>query len=198
MNEFLNVYEYKDYEEYVSEQTKANKRKLHWEFPGNDHVQWIKTVKLNANKIICHGTRRGGEQKQFKLYYPDAYVIGTEISETATQFEMTVQHDFAVEKKEWIGQFDILYSNAFDHSYDPDKCIETWKKQLSPSGRMFLDWNENHRDTSYVPSDPVSGSLENFIRFLNEHKIEILQQHSDFKIGHLLMCKNGENNAGIQ
>ena len=49
MTEFLNVYDYKDYEEYVSEQTKANKRKLHWEFPGNDHVQWIKTVKLNAN-----------------------------------------------------------------------------------------------------------------------------------------------------
>ena len=59
---------------------------------------------------------------------------------------------------------------------------------------MFLDWNKNHRDLSYVPSDPVSGSLENFIRFLNEHKIEILQQHSDFKIGHLLMCKNGEKN----
>ena len=115
MSELLNVYQYSGYEEYVNEQTKANKRKLHWPFAGQDQVEWIKSVKLNANKIICHGTRRGGEQKQFKLHYPDAYVIGTEISDTASQFEMTVQHDFAVEKKEWIKNFDILYSLSLIH-----------------------------------------------------------------------------------
>jgi len=179
----LNVYKYKNYNEYVSEQTKANKKKIHWEFNSKHHIEWIKTVKLNAKKIICHGTRSGGEQKLFKLYYPDAYVIGTEISETATQFEMTVHHDFAIEKKEWIKQFDILYSNAFDHSYDPDVCIETWKNQLSIDGKMFIDWNKYHQDESHGPRDPVSGSLDNFTKFLSSHKIKILQNNND-----LLMC----------
>ena len=195
MNELLNVYQYDDYDEYVFEQTKANKRKLHWPFAGKDQVQWIKTVKLHANKIICHGTRRGGEQQEFKLHYPNAYVIGTEISDTASQFEMTVQHDFAVQKKEWIKNFDILYSNAFDHSYNPDECIETWKNQLAWGGRMFLDWyGLANLDGMQGPRDPVSASLENFVQFLNKHNIEVLQQNNNFRHGHILMCKNGESN----
>ena len=133
----LQVYNYDSYEKYVEEQTTANKKKLHWEFTKESHVKWIKSKKLGAFNIICHGTRGGGEQRCFKECWPEAYVIGTEISETASQFEMTIQHDFAIQKPEWIGKFDILYSNSFDHSIDPDKTIETWKN--------FSRWSNVYR-----------------------------------------------------
>lgn len=180
----LKVHEYKDYDDYVDAQTAANKRKLGWQFKKEDHVQWIKQKKLEANNIICHGTRNGGEQKIFKKYYPDAYIIGTEISETAAQFEMTVQHDFAVQKPEWIGKFDILYSNAFDHSFEPTKTIETWKEQLSSDGKMFIEWYEYHNSTS-SPSDPVSGTTNEFINFLTSHEITIEEINKQFR---LLVC----------
>ena len=180
----LKVHEYKDYDDYVEAQTDANKRKLGWQFKKEDHVKWIKQKQLAANNIICHGTRNGGEQKIFQKYYPDAYIIGTEISETATQFEMTIQHDFAIPKAEWIGKFDILYSNAFDHSFEPIKTIETWKKQLSPDGKMFIEWYEFHNSKS-SPSDPVSGTTREFMNFLISHEITIEEINKQFK---LLVC----------
>lgn len=181
----LNTYNYESYEEYVQQQTEANKKKLHWEFPKRDHVQWIKTYKLSAKNIICHGTRSGGEQKAFKHWWPEAYVIGTEISETASQFEMTVQHDFAIQKDEWIGKFDILYSNSFDHSINPDKTIQTWKRQMSLEGLMFIEWSEKHNSKS-DSWDPVSGTKEQFASFLNFHNINLQEYHPNY---HIWVCK---------
>lgn len=180
----LKVHEYKDYNHYVDEQTTANKRKLNWPFKKEDHVKWIKEKKLGANNIICHGTRNGGEQKIFRKYYPDAYIIGTEISETASQFEMTVQHDFAMPKPEWIGKFDIVYSNSFDHSLDPSKTIETWKKQISYDGYIFVEWDYLNNSKSTL-SDPVSGSTKEFISFLESHNVAIKEFNKTFG---LLMC----------
>ena len=181
----LKVQEYKNYDHYVEAQTAANKRKLGWQFKKEDHVKWIKEKKLAAKNIICHGTRNGGEQKIFKKYYPDAYIIGTEISETATQFEMTIQHDFAIPKAEWIGKFDILYSNSFDHSLDPKKTIETWKEQISPDGRIFVEWDFANNTQSSL-SDPVSGTTEEFINLLKSSNVVIEEFNEKFGI---LVCK---------
>jgi hypothetical protein len=180
----LKVQEYKDYDHYVEAQTGANKRKITWQFKKEDHVKWIKERKLGAKNIICHGTRNGGEQRFFQKYWPDAYVIGTEISETATQFEMTVQHDFAIPKTEWIGKFDILYSNSFDHSIDPPKTIETWKKQISYDGKLFIEWSDYYNAKSTL-SDPVSGTTQEFISFLESHNVVIEEFNKKFG---LLMC----------
>jgi hypothetical protein len=47
--------------------------------------------------------------------------MGTEISDTAGQFPYTIQWDFHKTKAEWIDATDFIYSNCFDHSYDPQK-----------------------------------------------------------------------------
>ena len=94
----MKVYEFKNYDEYVASQKEANEEKQHMSF-----VQ-LKTIKKifdvygpNAKNILCHGTRRGAEQKYFKHVYPNAEIIGTEIG--ISDWPMTVQHDFNQEKK---------------------------------------------------------------------------------------------------
>ena len=185
----LRVYNYDSYEKYVEDQTAANKKKIHWEFKKENHVQWIKSKKLGASNIICHGTRNGGEQKVFKKYYPDAYIIGTEISETANQFDMTVQHDFTKQKSQWIAKFDILYSNAFDHSFEPVETIKTWKEQLSYNGKMFIEWSGKYGQES-TQTDPVSGTVQQVMDFLISQGVVIEEFNNEFG---LLMCSVKNN-----
>ena len=180
----LRVQNYDSYGHYVECQTEANKEKLNWPFKKEDHVQWIKSKKLGAMNIICHGTRNGGEQKIFKKYYPDAYIIGTEISDTAYQFDMTTQHDFTEQKFEWISKFDILYSNAFDYSFRPEETIETWKEQLSYDGKMFIEWSDYYNAKS-SHSDPVSGTSQEFMDFLISKGVMIEEFNRNFGI---FMC----------
>lgn len=80
---------------------------------------------------ICHGTRRGLEQSWFGARLK-CKVIGTEISDTAAQFPNTIQWDFHEVKQEWVGAVDFIYSNSFDHSYDPEKCINAWMSCVKP------------------------------------------------------------------
>ena len=166
----MKVYKFKNYDEYVASQKEANEEKQHMSF-----VQ-LKTIKKifdvygpNAKNILCHGTRRGAEQKYFKHVYPNAEIIGTEIG--ISDWPMTVQHDFAIPKKEWIGYFDIVYSNSFDHSFDPDKTMTTWIEQLANNGKMFIDWNHDQNTGIPHESDPCSGSVKDFERFLIKHKL---------------------------
>lgn len=168
----MKVYEYNDYDHYVKEQIDGNKKKITRQFNGQNRIRWIHNHFPIASNIICHGTRSGGEQKEFLKYYPEAYVIGTEISDTAKDYEFTVQHDFAVQKEEWVNNFDIVYSNSIDHSFDPDKTITTWKDQLTSNGKLFVEWNIEHNLKS-TPMDPFSGSVQEFENFLKEHGLII-------------------------
>ena len=168
----MKVYKYKDYDHFVERQTFYNKKKLHWVLIKEEHIEWMVSRCSFPSTIICHGTRNGKEQQLFKKHTgPSSYVIGTEISETATKFPMTVQHDFAIPKKEWIGYFDIVYSNSFDHSFDPDKTMTTWIEQLANNGKMFIDWNHDQNTGIPHESDPCSGSVKDFERFLIKHKL---------------------------
>ena len=108
----MKLYEYKDYDEYVSEQNRANALKIKHVWVDRSTISQIAETVDEASAIICHGTRNAAEQRYLKEYYPTAEIIGTEISDTADQFEMTVQHDFHEQKDEWVGKFDILYSNS--------------------------------------------------------------------------------------
>ncbi len=93
------------------------------------------------SSVLCHGTRNAREQEYFKNLLPFAEIIGTEISYTAAEFPMTEQHDFHEPQDKWLNKFDIVYSNSFDHSYDPEKCINTWKDQLSSNGSLYIGCN---------------------------------------------------------
>ena len=139
----------------MSEQTRANKLKLASVWVQKGTMDQIAQRVKNPKAIICHGTRNGSEQNYFNKVYGDIEIIGTEISETADQFNMTVQHDFHEQKEEWVEHFDILYSNSFDHSYDPWKCIKTWGNQLKPGGWAFLEMSSHPEINKSKSTDPL-------------------------------------------
>jgi hypothetical protein len=141
-----------DYKEYVYAQTKANKRKIDKIWVSEETIEQIYNLSEGAENILCHGTRNGKEQRLFRQFFPYANVIGTEISETAEQFKWTVQHDFHDEVPEWVNKFDIVYSNSWDHSYDGEKSLCTWRDQLNDSGYLFLECPTYHKPA--VKSDP--------------------------------------------
>jgi len=137
----MKIFEYKDYEDYKAAQTEANKEKLDFVWVTNFSVDEIfKRSGPFISSILCHGTRNAAEQTLFGQRYSNAYIIGTEISDTAKNFPKTVEWDFMKPKQEWIGKFDIVYSNSFDHCIDPVVTIKTWLDQLYPgTGKLYID-----------------------------------------------------------
>ncbi len=156
------LHRYRDYAEYVAVQTAGNARKL-------DH-RWVReaTVVFLANYLrgyhaeddnwptfgLCHGTRGGYEQSWFRRELPGCDVIGTEIAPTATQFPHTIQWDFHETQPEWIGRADFIYSNSFDHAYDPAKALRAWVSCLTPAGLCFLEHTWEHGPEGVTELDP--------------------------------------------
>lgn len=185
----LKIWEFKDYDEYVAEQTKANKLKINWRYV-KDHA--ISSIAKNKGDeqvkfIVCHGTRNGTEQKLFQKHYPSAKIIGTEISETATQFEMTIQHDFTMPIEEWVGKADIVYSNSFDHTIDPVKTIQTWRDQLSPEGTLYLEYNQGL--SVCEPNDPLDATMKEVRDMIEDNELKIVTTLNGSCGGTTLVCK---------
>lgn len=155
----MKIYEYKDYNDYVEAQTEANKRKINLVWTKQSIINKVKTFKDEAHDILCHGVRNGAELNMFRSAYGFGNIIGTEISETASQFLNVFQHDFQDVREEWVGNFDIVYSNSFDHAFDPKRTLSTWKDQLKEDGVVIIELmicNENRSKRS----DPLEISPE--------------------------------------
>lgn len=150
----MRVHRYPDYEEYRRIQTEGNREKLHEVWADERDIAFL--VGYIQKRIerprfgICHGTRRGLEQKWFAEGL-GCKVIGTEISDTATDFPDTIQWDFHEVKPEWIGAVDFIYSNSFDHSYDPKKCLDAWMRCLRPKGFAIIEYAFHSEPTALDP-----------------------------------------------
>jgi len=156
----VKVHPYASYDDYVAAQTEANKRKLRNVWVRPETVLRIGTYAPFAKWVLCHGTRNGAEQRMFKVQYPTAYVIGTEISDTASQFPDTVQHDFQIQRPEWVGNFDVVYSNSLDHALAPVVALMTWRDQLAPKGRLFIEHCFTPETNVSSAADPLEISRE--------------------------------------
>jgi hypothetical protein len=136
----------KSHEEYVQSQINTNKAKLNAVWITNDEIDKITSYILD-NKIkveygVCHGVRNGYEVIKFKELLK-GNIFGTEISDTATQFQDVIEWDFHEIKDEWIDKFQFIYSNSIDHSYDFEKCLDQWMKTLTKDGCCFIEWSED-------------------------------------------------------
>lgn len=169
----MKIYEYKNYDEYVNAQTEANIKKLNQVWVVENTIKKIKSVQPTASVILCHGTRNGAELKMFRSLY-NAEVTGTEISHTATRFKDTIQHDFHEELPSHTGKCDIIYSNSFDHSYDPEKCMQTWINQLNKNGLLFLELIPPNKEKI---SDPLRITDNELIDIVKRCKGEVVEIH---------------------
>lgn len=177
----MEIWKYKNYEEYKEKQIEANVRKLDRTWVDPASLKYVmKYIQINCNvtpkTILCHGTRRGLEQEYILDYFKDIEdleVIGTEISHTATQFPNTIQWDFHDVKDEWIGNVDIIYSNSFDHSIKPKECLDTWMSCLKDNGICVIEYS-THTDYKMCETDPFAATLHEY-RNLIEEKYEIVE-----------------------
>lgn len=163
----MKVYQYRDYDHYKEKQIAANRQKINRVWCSKCTVEHLRKIYPDAKTILCHGARNGTEVRWFKELYPDAEVIGTDISPTANDYDDMVEWDFNEVKEEWIGKFDLIYSNSFDHTYDPKKCLETWTGQVSENGVLCVELmvDDNNKSTEM---DPLQINQHEFIMLLEE------------------------------
>lgn len=149
-----------DYERYRQAQVSANKRKIHSVWVQEDNIRfladYVRQSIANPRLGLCHGTRRGLEQRWFRQYI-GCEVIGTEISDTAADFPDTIQWDFHETKPEWLNAVDFIYSNSLDHSYDPEKCLNAWVSCLRSDGMLIIEHSSD--DVEARESDPFGAQL---------------------------------------
>jgi len=163
----MKQYPYRDYSHYKESQISANKEKLDWIYVHRSTMKHISSKVENVENILCHGSRNGKELNYFQRYYPNAKsIIGTDISPTAKNFDGMVEWDFHNVNDEWTGKFDIVYSNSFDHSFDPIKALETWAGQLSPNGVLCVEIMVDYHNKS-TEIDPLQLNLREYENMLN-------------------------------
>ena len=174
-DDLVKIYKYKNHEEYKKTQIFFNKKKLHHVWADGESLKilcdFINTnVKKNNVKGLCHGSRNGFEQEFFNNNIKNSEGIGTDISETATNFKNSVIWDFHEINEKWIKNFDFIYTNSLDQSYDPNLALSTWLEQINDNGYIIIEHSDQHGVRSSGKMDPF-GVEANFFPYLlsNSH-----------------------------
>ncbi|MFT6932561.1 MAG: hypothetical protein ACJAXT_001258 [Paracoccaceae bacterium] len=165
------LFEFPNYESYRDVQVTGNKSKLRMQFVKESHIKILADyVNDTVGEIsfgLCHGTRRGAEQSWFRTHLTGRpNVIGTEISDTATEFPHTVQWDFHDKNPDWDGNCDFVYSNSWDHAFDPVKAFGAWIDALKPGGLMLLDYTKGQSPDDANALDPFGITYEKLLTML--------------------------------
>tara|TARA_B100000886_G_scaffold273928_1_gene197826 strand:- start:249 stop:947 length:699 start_codon:yes stop_codon:yes gene_type:complete len=168
--ELVKIYKYKNYDEYKETQISYNKKKIEHVWADEKTLEKIsefllENVSTGIIKGICHGSRNGFEQNFFNKKKNKFHVIGTDISDTAKNYKDSVTHDFHEEKKEWINNFDFVYSNSLDQSFDPRKALQAWLNQLKKNGFIIIEHTDQHGVIASGKMDPF-GVEANFFPYL--------------------------------
>lgn len=151
-----------DYDKYRQIQEDGNKRKINNVWVIEENVvflsNYIKSMVQSPHFGICHGTRQGKEQEWFRKYL-GCDVIGTDISVTAGTFPHTIQWDFHEVKPEWIDACDFIYSNSFDHSYNPEMCLNAWTSCLRKGALCIIEHSSQHESRCASELDPFKADI---------------------------------------
>tara|TARA_B100001094_G_scaffold32216_1_gene26714 strand:- start:5333 stop:6085 length:753 start_codon:yes stop_codon:yes gene_type:complete len=154
-----------NYDLYKKVQSGLNKQKIHHPGPEFSSASpMIKHINKNIKNInfgICHGTRAGGEQKSLRKTLGIS-VLGTDIADSATRFEDTIQWDFHEIKDDWVDNVSFIYTNSIDHAYDPIKALGNWMKCLHVTGCIYLEMGLDKKPTTQEKGDPKWLSQEKY------------------------------------
>jgi hypothetical protein len=167
----MKKYKYKSYDEYTKCQIAANKKKSSNVWAKEENIKFLAEylAPFNPTHGICHGTRGGHEQEWFNKYINNCYVIGTEIGDIAALH--TVRWDFNKVNGRWLNKFDFVYSNSFDHAYNPEITLNVWSNQLKPGGLIILEYDKRQEHTGEISmkvnkTDPISITVDELIKVI--------------------------------
>jgi hypothetical protein len=154
------LHKYSSYEEYARVQTHWNKVKLNSVWADEGTLTRVKNILFDefgdAKKIvgICHGTRNGFEQNFLRKLSGKLEVIGTDISDTANNYDNSVQWDFHDANSDWNENQDFIYTNSLDQSWKPHVAVQTWLSQLKQNGLLIIEHTESHGASGASEMDP--------------------------------------------
>lgn len=154
------LHKYSSYEEYAQTQIYWNKVKLNNVWADKYTLKRVKDILLNefgnTKKIvgICHGTRNGFEQNFLRSLSNNLDVIGTDISETAKNYNNSIQWDFHDTNSNWNRNQDFVYTNSLDQSWQPHVAVQTWLSQLKQSGLLIIEHTDAHAPRGTSKMDP--------------------------------------------
>lgn len=90
-------------------------------------------------------------------------VIGSELLITQRKFDpLTFEQDFNFPRPEWVGRFDFVYSNSYDHAFDLPQTLRVWASQLTNRGVMILEHSPFHVEAS--ETDPTGVTIQDLIQ----------------------------------
>ena len=182
------------YEDYKQSQTSLNLEKFSITWVMEEEIEKLsKYIKENIASTgfgICHGSRNGFEVECFKKYLPNYAILGTDISHTANEVKHLIQWDFHEVKKEWLNTIDFIYSNSFDHSYDPYECLKAWLSCLSDKGLCFIHINPQSMEKSLGAPQSKTDCLS----IDHWEMLEIISSVNGKCIGLIELFQNKKNN----
>jgi hypothetical protein len=146
----MKILSFESYDEYKSVQVRANKLKFSQVYAEDPELRRIAAHFLKhsrgAGLGLCHGVRNGYEVRKLRSLLPNVSIIGTDISPTAEEVENCIVWDMHEIKPEWVGAVDFMYSNSWDHAYDPNLLFARWSECLAPGGRLYLSYTDLHSE----------------------------------------------------
>ena len=169
----MKILTFESYEEYKRVQVSANTLKFSQVYAEDPELKRIAahflTHNCNEGLGLCHGVRNGYEVRKFRSLMPALNIIGTDISPTAEKIANCIVWDMHELKPEWVGAVNFMYSNSWDHAYDPNLLFARWSECLAPDGRLYLSYTDLHSERGVSENtkiDVVGCSLDELIRMV--------------------------------
>ena len=169
----MKVLGFDSYEEYRHVQISANKLKFSQVYAEDPELKRIAGHFLRHTRGeglgLCHGVRNGYEVRKFRSLMPALNLVGTDISPTAEKVDNCIVWDMHEVKPEWVGAVSFMYSNSWDHAYDPNLLFARWSESLAPHGRLYLSYTDLHSERGVnedTKIDVVGCSLDELIRMV--------------------------------
>jgi len=147
----MELYPHTNYRRYVKWQRLLTEKKTEH---GTKLRSWVDEAMINninrlihihtreIKNIVCHGCRNGLEVNLLQDINPGVIVYGTDIYNEAYMYDRKYFRniDFDTIPEEWLGYFDVVYSNSIDHSRDPVKTLTLWGMELKDSGICYVSF----------------------------------------------------------
>ena len=119
---------------------------------------------------VCHGAGHAEEIDMLEAALGGKW-FGTDIVAEMCDGLRVVQWDFSIDRDDWRGAFDAIFTNALDHARFPRAAVAVWMGQLAPGGVLFVTWSGWHNKLSKHPlkrSDCFAASREEYRGLLGE------------------------------
>jgi len=179
----MELYEYKSYLQYTRSQIKGYRKKKDKVWARRKNIKFICKTFPELQIGICHGVRTGKEVSWFRKILKSKEIIGTEIG--ASIKGLVVKWDFNKPRMGWVGKFDFVYTNSFDHAFDPVKTLQTWKGQLRSGGLMIIETSTKHETKSKLDPFGITGEeLEQIMRKefrqVESYDLPLMRKHCDY------------------